>query len=154
MTKRFFYFAVLTLIAIPLLQLQAVNAQASEASDYIKNLYNQIKDPQQRLYLRTLIARPDGKSMVYYWKGKVYADIPGDIYAPPYPGAPGGYPHGGGFGGTAMFGFEGYNVRRLIPVPKDDPGYGTDFIQAHREIVFLYRSGCNHGLASATQSQL
>jgi hypothetical protein len=41
--------------------------------------------------------------------------IPGDTFEPPYPGAPGKhYTHGGGNGGTLLFGFEGYNIRRVL----------------------------------------
>lgn len=96
-------------------------------------LYNQITDPKQRLYFRTLLGRPDGKDMVYYWRGKVFISVPGDLYKPPYPGAPGSYyPHGGGNGGTPAFGFEGYNIRRVLP----DPASPTDFVLATREITF------------------
>lgn len=102
-------------------------------------LYQKISDPEQRLYFRTIIAPPDGGDMVFYWKGFVYVDIPGDIYRPPFPGAPGNtYPHGGGQGGTPLFGFEGYNIRRVVPfVGPDGREAPGDFVQASREIVFF-----------------
>jgi hypothetical protein len=103
------------------------------------DLYYQIESPEQRLYFRTAIARPDGRDMVYYWKGSVYLSVPGDVFAPPYPGAPGNYyAHGGGNGGTPLFGFEGYNIRRVVPYVDPETGLesDTDFIMATREIVF------------------
>jgi hypothetical protein len=103
-------------------------------------LYNQITDPLQRLYFRTAIANPDGTDVVYYWKGNTYLYIPGDIYRPLYPGAPGNaYTHGGGSGGTPLTGFEGYSIRRVLADPQN-PG---DFLLATREIVFYTDAGGN-----------
>jgi hypothetical protein len=94
-------------------------------------LYNQITDPFQRLYFRTAIANPNGSDVVYYWNGNTYLYIPGDIYKPLYPGAP-GYAHGGGNGGTPLTGFEGYSIRRVLA----DPNHPNDFLLATREVVF------------------
>lgn len=98
-------------------------------------LYQKIEDPMQRLFWRTAIAPPSGKDMVFYWEGYVYLDIPGDVYAPPGwpPGQP-GYKHGGGNGGTPIFGFKGYNIRKVVP--HADPARVGDFIQSSRELVF------------------
>lgn len=98
-------------------------------------LYQKVTDPMQRLFWRTAIAPPSGKDMVFYWEGYVYFDIPGDSYAPPaYPPGQLGYPHGGGNGGTPIFGFKGYNVRKVVP--HADPARVGDFIQSSRELVF------------------
>lgn len=98
-------------------------------------LYNKVEDPMQRLFWRSAISCPDGRDMVFFWQGKVYLDIPGDAYAPPaYPTGQLGYPHGGGNGGTPIFGFVGYNIRRVVP--HSDPARVGDFIQASRELVF------------------
>jgi hypothetical protein len=110
----------------------ALGAGPARAGDPA-TLYDQVTDPVQRLYFRTTIANPDGTDVVYFWKGNTYLYIPGDIYRPPYPGAPGNYyPHGGGNGGTPLTGFEGYNIRRVLA----DPQNPNDFILATREVVF------------------
>jgi hypothetical protein len=97
-------------------------AGAAEVVDF----YKQITDPEQRLYFRTLLSKPDGDDMVYYWKGYVYVDVPGDVLSPKLS-------HGGGPPvGKAIFGFEGYNIRRVIP----DPTTPGDFLLGTREIVF------------------
>lgn len=56
--------------------------------------------------------RPDGKDVVFYMKGDVYAFIPGERP-------------------QRLFGLEGYNIRRQVATPEKD-GY----FQASREIVF------------------
>ncbi|MEO4052716.1 DUF1838 family protein [Solibacillus sp. CAU 1738] len=82
------------------------------------SLYLQIKDPQDRLFFNAL-ARPDGKDMVYHIKGKAYAYVPGDIYKSKLN-------HG-----AALFGIEGYNIRKAVQIE------GTnDVIVLTREIVF------------------
>jgi hypothetical protein len=129
--SRWFWAALLALV------LCAFAAPAS-AGDPLA-LYQKIADPAQRLNFRSIIAPPEGGDMVFYWKGFVYVDIPGDIHRAPFPGAPGNYyAHGGGQGGTPLFGFEGYNIRRVVPFAGPDgreaPG---DFVQASREIVFF-----------------
>jgi hypothetical protein len=103
--------------------------------------YFDIQDNLQRLFYRVAIANPNTNKpdMVYYWKGAAYVNVPGDIYAPPYPGAPGQYyPHGGGNGGTPLLGFEGYNIRNVVPYI--DPTTGepseTDFVMLTREVLF------------------
>lgn len=137
MTVRSSHRAALRSAAALVLILCAVAAPAA-AGDPLA-LYQKIADPEQRLYFRSIIAPPDGSDMVFYWKGFVYIDIPGDIYRAPFPGAPGNYySHGGGQGGTPLFGFEGYNIRRAVPFVdpngREAPG---DFVQASREIVFF-----------------
>lgn len=82
------------------------------------SLYLQIKDPKERLFFNAL-ARPDGEDMVYHIKGKAYAYVPGDI-------SNSKFKHG-----TALFGIEGYNIRKAVQIE------GTnDFIVMTREIVF------------------
>ena len=72
-----------------------------------EELYLQIKDPRMRLYVRSMLAPPDGSDMFYHSKGNIFAYIPGDIYRPPSPGAEGSYyAHGGG--GRPILGFEVY----------------------------------------------
>lgn len=81
-------------------------------------LYKTIKDPKERLFFHAL-ARPDGEDMVYHIKGKVYAYVPGDIFNK-------NLKHG-----QALFGVEGYNIRKAVQVE------GTnDFKILTREIVF------------------
>jgi hypothetical protein len=81
-------------------------------------LYSLIDSPYGRAYLR-LLARPDGEDMVYRISGSVYADVPGDTLAP-------ALRHG-----AKLFGFEGYNIRRLYREP------GTDRLHLlTRELVF------------------
>lgn len=73
------------------------------------------KKPEKRslsqLYADTQ-TRPDGKDVVYYMKGYVYAFIPGERP-------------------QKLFGMEGYNIRRRIETPEKD-----GFFNASREIVF------------------
>jgi hypothetical protein len=81
-------------------------------------LYSLVDDPLGRTYLR-LLGRPDGEDMVYRISGSVYADVPGDALAP-------ALRHG-----TRLFGFEGFNIRRLHREP------GTDRLHLlTRELVF------------------
>lgn len=137
MKKWVFVAFVLAFVMVGILGIGSDSVDAKK-SDPIPQ-YEEIVDPEQRLYFRTAIAPPDGTDAVYYWDGSVFMSIPGDIYAPPYPGAPGDfYPHGGGNGGTPLFGFEGYNIRRVVPYIDPETGVEseTDFILATREIVF------------------
>ncbi|WP_081913613.1 DUF1838 family protein [Glycomyces sp. NRRL B-16210] len=81
-------------------------------------LYSLVDDPLGRTYLRVL-GRPDGADMVYRISGAVYADVPGDALA------------SGPRHGAKLFGFEGYNIRRLYRDP------GTDQLRLlTRELVF------------------
>lgn len=81
-------------------------------------LYKTLKDPKERLFFHAL-ARPDGKDMVYHIKGKAYAYVPGDVFNKDLK-------HG-----QALFGVEGYNIRRAVQIK------GTnDFKIMTREIVF------------------
>lgn len=81
-------------------------------------LYTLVADPLGRAYLR-LLGRPDGEDMVYRISGAVSADVPGDALAPDLP-------HG-----TTLFGFEGFNIRRLHREP------GTNRLHLlTRELVF------------------
>ena len=66
-------------------------------------LYKTLKDPKERLFFHAL-ARPDGKDMVYHIKGKAYAYVPGDIFNKDLK-------HG-----QALFGVEGYNIRRAVQI--------------------------------------
>lgn len=81
-------------------------------------LYAQVKDPQAKVYLQSL-GRPDGKDMVYRISGAVYAHVPADALAPRLR-------HG-----QKLFGFEGYNIRRLYREPGTDKVYLLT-----RELVF------------------
>ncbi|MFC6879316.1 MULTISPECIES: DUF1838 family protein [Actinomadura] len=81
-------------------------------------LYARVKDLDSRLQLQTL-GRPDGKDMVFRISGSAYVNAPGDTLAP-------GLRHG-----TKLFGFEGYNIRRLYREPGTDKLYNLT-----REIVF------------------
>lgn len=81
-------------------------------------LYAQVEDRDTRLQLQVL-GRPDGKDMLYRISGHVYADVPGDALAPRLR-------HG-----TRLFGFEGYNIRRLYREPGTNKLY-----QLSREVVF------------------
>ncbi|MCD0445073.1 DUF1838 domain-containing protein [Glycomyces sp. A-F 0318] len=81
-------------------------------------LYSLVEDPLGRTYLR-LLGRPDGGDMVYRISGSVCADVPGDALAPRLR-------HG-----TRLFGFEGFNIRRLHREP------GTNRLHLlTRELVF------------------
>lgn len=95
----------------------ATSARAADPTDPAP-LYAQIKDRGSRLYLQTL-GRPDGKDMLYRISGYVYAHAPGDTLARRLR-------HG-----TKLFGFEGYNIRRLYR----DPGTSKLYMLS-REIVF------------------
>jgi hypothetical protein len=102
-------------------------------------LYQQITDPQQRLYFRTQIAKPDGSDMVYFWEGDIFISIPGNVYAP-------GYKHGGGNSGTPIMGMVGYNIRNVVPAYNaDGTMHATDFWMATREVVF-YTNPNNHAV--------
>lgn len=80
-------------------------------------LFGQIKDRETRISLQTL-GRPDGKDMVYRISGSVYVNAPGDTLPK--------LRHG-----TKLFGFEGYNIRRLYREP------GTNKLHLlTRELVF------------------
>lgn len=145
-------------IAIPSLCGLALALASLTAADPARALdpleaYRSITDPEQRLYYRTLLAHPYGQDMVYYWEGSVYLSVPGDVHAPPYPGAPGNYyPHGGGNGGTPLFTFHGYNIRRVLPYldPQTGDESATDFILATREIVFYVDPVSGETLSSWT----
>lgn len=81
-------------------------------------LYELVESVFGRAYLR-LLGRPDGGDMVYRISGAVYADVPGDALAP-------ALRHG-----AKLFGFEGFNIRRLYREP------GTDRLHLlTRELVF------------------
>ncbi|MFC4907236.1 DUF1838 family protein [Actinomadura gamaensis] len=81
-------------------------------------LYSMVKDRDTRLQLQ-VFGRPDGRDMLYRISGAVYANAPGDTLAPKLR-------HG-----TRLFGFEGYNIRRLWREP------GTNKLYAlTREVVF------------------
>jgi hypothetical protein len=71
----------------------------------------QDKKSLAQLYADTQ-TRPDGKDVVYYMKGYVYAFIPGERP-------------------QRLFGMEGYNIRRRLVTPEKD-----GFFNASREIVF------------------
>ncbi|MEV7189983.1 DUF1838 family protein [Kitasatospora sp. NPDC093102] len=81
-------------------------------------LYSSLDSADSRLFLQTL-GRPDGQDMVYRISGKVMNQVRGNAY-----GA--ALAHG-----KTLFGFEGYNIRRLYRVPGTD-----DLYQLSREIVF------------------
>jgi hypothetical protein len=81
-------------------------------------LYAKIKDRDTRLQFQTL-GRPDGKDMLYRISGYAYVNAPGDTLAPKLR-------HG-----TKLFGFEGYNIRRLYREPGTSKLY-----MLSREIVF------------------
>ncbi|OPC79646.1 hypothetical protein B4N89_00615 [Embleya scabrispora] len=82
------------------------------------SLFASLSDPNARLFLQTL-GRPDGRDMVFRISGSVLDQVSGNAY-----GA--ALPHG-----AKLFGFEGYNIRRLYRQPGTD-----DVYQLSREIVF------------------
>lgn len=120
--------ALIAMIALVAAPGAAAGGRASGPEDP-RPLYREIRDREQQLYLQTL-ARPDGKEMVYRISGFVYPSVPGDRYAGTR-AQPGPLPHGGGQGGTPLFGFEGFSIRRLERIEGTD-----DLAVLTREIVF------------------